>query len=80
VIHIDSYNIPEAVIPCDDAHGAVVPAKLTNALNEHVEEPEESPTIPSRTACKHNNMQTMNGTTTLAFEAVAALWSHEPER
>ncbi len=57
-----------------------MPANLTNALYEHVEESEESPTIPSRTARKHNNTQNMNGTTTLAFEAVAALWSHEPER
>jgi hypothetical protein len=43
-----------------------VPAKLTNALYEHVEEPEASPTIPSQTAHKLNNKETMNGTTTLA--------------
>ena len=51
-----------------------MPAKLTNALYEHVEEPEASPTIPSCTAGKHTNKQTMNGTTTLAFQAVRALW------
>ncbi len=80
MISIDSCNIPDTAIPCDDAHGSVVPAKLTNALNEHVKEPEASPTTPSRTASKHNTMQTMNGMTMLAFEAVAALWSHKPER
>jgi hypothetical protein len=79
-IRVDSYTIPDAVIPCDGAHGSVVPAKLTNALYEHVEEPEAFPTIPSRTAGKHKNKQTMNCTTTLAFKAVGALWSHEPER
>jgi hypothetical protein len=73
VIRIDSYNIPDAAIPCDDAHRSVVPAKLTNALYEHVKEPEASSTIPSRTARKHNNKQTMNCTMTLAFEEVAAL-------
>ncbi len=45
-----SYNIPDTVIPGDDAHGSVLHAKLTNALYEHVEEPEASPIIPSRTA------------------------------
>jgi hypothetical protein len=76
---MDLYNIPDAAIPCDDYHRFVVPAKLTNDLYEHVEEPEASPTIPSRTASKHNNKQTTNSTT-WAFEVVAALWTHEPER
>jgi hypothetical protein len=85
VIRIYSYTIPDgadAVIPHDDAHGSVVSAKLTNALYEHVEEPEASSTIPSGTTSKHNNKQAMNSTTTfkLAFEAIAALWSHGPER
>ena len=79
VFRVDSFTIPDAVIPCDGAHGSIVPAKLTNALYEHVEEPEASLTMPSRTAGKHNK-QTMNGTTTLAFEAVVALWRYEPER
>ncbi len=75
MIRIDSYKIP------DDAHGLVVPAKLTKALYELVKEPEASPTIPSRTACKHNNEQTMNCSTTLDFDAVVAPWSpsHEQE-
>jgi hypothetical protein len=52
MVRMGSYNIPDAVIPCDDAHGPVAPAKLTNALHGHVAEPEASPDISFRTARK----------------------------
>jgi hypothetical protein len=37
---MDSYNIPDAVILCDDAQGSVtvVLTKLTNSLYKHVKE------------------------------------------
>ncbi len=38
VIRVDLYTIPDADIPFDGAHGSVVPATLTNALHEHVED------------------------------------------
>ncbi len=38
VIRVDSYTIPDAVIPCDGTHGSGVPDKITNALYEHVED------------------------------------------